>query len=138
MWFLLASAVFRDGLAGVFTFGGVLAASVFGFSAGEVIIFAIAANIVAGISTIAVGALDDRLGAKPVIITALIGLVISGLIIFFLHDGGQLVFFWTAGLGALPVRGPGAVGEPHVPRATHPLPVPVARCSACTRRPGGR
>jgi len=83
----------------------VLAASVFGFSAGEVIIFAIAANVVAGVSTIAVGALDDRLGAKPVIITALVGLVISGLIIFFLHDGGQLVF-WTAGLALCLFVGP--------------------------------
>ncbi|MFE6965046.1 MFS transporter [Agromyces sp. NPDC057679] len=105
VWFLLASAVFRDGLAGVFTFGGVLAASVFGFSAGEVIIFAIAANVVAGISTIAVGALDDRLGAKPVIMAALIGLVVSGFIIFFLHDGGQIVF-WTAGLALCLFVGP--------------------------------
>ncbi|WP_461472288.1 MFS transporter [Microbacterium sp. HJ5] len=105
VWFLLASAVFRDGLAGVFTFGGVLAASVFGFSAGEVIIFAIAANVVAGVSTIAVGALDDRLGAKPVIVSALIGLVISGLLVFFLHDGGQIVF-WTAGLALCLFVGP--------------------------------
>ncbi|RXZ49494.1 MFS transporter [Agromyces fucosus] len=105
VWFLLASAVFRDGLAGVFTFGGVLAASVFGFSAGEVIIFAIAANVVAGISTIAVGALDDKLGAKPVIMAALIGLVVSGLIVFFLHDGGQIVF-WTAGLALCLFVGP--------------------------------
>lgn len=105
VWFLLASAVFRDGLAGVFTFGGVLAASVFGFSPGEVIIFAIAANVVAGVSTIAVGALDDRLGAKPVIIIALAGLVVSGLAVFFLHDGGQLVF-WTAGLALCLFVGP--------------------------------
>lgn len=105
VWFLLASAVFRDGLAGVFTFGGVLAASVFGFSAGEVIIFAIAANIVAGISTIAVGALDDKLGAKPVIVTALIGLIVSGMIVFLLHDGGQIVF-WTAGLALTLFVGP--------------------------------
>ncbi|GAA1509675.1 UMF1 family MFS transporter [Agromyces terreus] len=105
VWFLLSSAVFRDGLAGVFTFGGVLAASVFGFSPGEVIIFAIAANIVAGISTIAVGTLDDRLGAKPVIMTALIGLVVSGLLVFLLHDGGQIVF-WTAGLALCLFVGP--------------------------------
>ena len=105
VWFLLASAVFRDGLAGVFTFGGVLAASVFGFSAGEVIIFAIAANVVAGVSTIAVGALDDKLGAKPVIVAALIGLIISGLLVFFLHDGGQIVF-WTAGLALCLFVGP--------------------------------
>ncbi len=105
VWFLLASAVFRDGLAGVFTFGGVLAASVFGFSPGEVIIFAIAANVVAGISTITVGVLDDKLGAKPVIVAALVGLVVAGLAVFFFHDGGQIVF-WTAGLALCLFVGP--------------------------------
>ena len=46
--FLIASALFRDGLVGVFTFGGILAQGTFGFSSGQVIIFAIAANVVAG------------------------------------------------------------------------------------------
>jgi UMF1 family MFS transporter len=105
IWFLLASAIFRDGLTGVFTFGGVLAAGTFGFSAGEVIIFAIAANVVAGLSTVAVGTLDDRVGPKPVIITALIGLVVSGMLVFLLHDGGQIVF-WTAGLALCLFVGP--------------------------------
>jgi UMF1 family MFS transporter len=105
VYFLIASAVFRDGLAGVFTFGGVLAASVFGFSPGEVIIFAIAANVVAGIATISVGALDDRVGAKPVIVTALVGLIVCGGLVFFLHDGGQIVF-WTAGLALTLFVGP--------------------------------
>ncbi|WP_130176751.1 MFS transporter [Cryobacterium sp. SO1] len=105
VYFLVASAIFRDGLAGVFTFGGVLAASVFGFSPGEVIIFAIAANVVAGIATISVGVLDDRLGAKPVIVTALVGLIISGSLVFLLHDGGQIVF-WTAGLALCLFVGP--------------------------------
>lgn len=105
VYFLVASAIFRDGLAGVFTFGGVLAASAFGFSAGEVIIFAIAANVVAGIATISVGVLDDRLGAKPVIVTALVGLIISGSLVFLLHDGGQIVF-WTAGLALCLFVGP--------------------------------
>lgn len=103
--FLAASAVFRDGLAGVFTFGGVLAAGTFGFSPGEVIIFAIAANVVAGVSTISVGLLDDRLGAKPVIIVALIGLVLAGLAVFVLHDGGQTVF-WIFGLALCLFVGP--------------------------------
>ena len=105
VYFLIASAIFRDGLAGVFTFGGVLAASVFGFSAGEVIIFAIAANVVAGIATIISGSLDDRLGAKPIIVTALIGLIVCGGLVFFLHDGGQIVF-WTAGLALCLFVGP--------------------------------
>lgn len=105
VYFLMASAVFRDGLAGVFTFGGVLAAGWFGFSAGEVIIFAIAANVVAGISTITVGLLDDKLGAKPVIMASLIGLVLAGLAVFFLHDGGAIMF-WIFGLALCLFVGP--------------------------------
>ncbi|GAA4168513.1 MFS transporter [Gryllotalpicola koreensis] len=93
IWFLLASAIFRDGLTGVFTFGGVLAQGSFGFSSGEVIIFAIAANIVAGISTIATGPLDDRVGPKPVIITSLVGLVVAGALVFALHSGGATIFW---------------------------------------------
>ena len=97
VYFLLASAIFRDGLTGVFTFGGVLAAGSFGFSKSEVIIFAIAANVVAGLSTVLVGTLDDRIGPKPVIMVALTGLVVTGLAIFVFHANGQTVF-WTAGL----------------------------------------
>ncbi|KQV06834.1 MFS transporter [Leifsonia sp. Root112D2] len=105
VFFLIASAIFRDGLTGVFTFGGVLAAGTFGFSAGQVIIFAIAANLVAGVATIAVGALDDRVGPKPVIVTSLIGLVVCGSLIFVFHDGGQIVF-WTFGLALCLFVGP--------------------------------
>ncbi|MDO9398197.1 MAG: MFS transporter [Herbiconiux sp.] len=105
VYFLVASAVFRDGLTGVFTFGGVLAAGSFGFSPGEVIVFAIAANIVAGISTMLVGLLDDRLGAKPVIIASLIGLLVCASFVFALHDGGQAVF-WTFGLALCAFVGP--------------------------------
>ena len=32
LWFLLAAAVFRDGLAGVFTYGGIIVRNTFGFS----------------------------------------------------------------------------------------------------------
>lgn len=97
VYFLLASAVFRDGLTGVFTYGGVLAAGTFGFSAGEVIVFAIAANVVAGIATIASGPLDDLVGPKPLIVVSLTGLVLSGLCVFAFHGGGQTVF-WIFGL----------------------------------------
>lgn len=97
LFFLIASAVFRDGLAGVFTFGAILAGTAFGFSAGSVMIFAIAANIVAGIATISFGALDDRFGPKKVIIFSLASMVVAGLGVFFLHSHGQIVF-WTLGL----------------------------------------
>ncbi|MBM7473591.1 MFS transporter [Subtercola frigoramans] len=105
VYFLIASAVFRDGLTGVFTFGGILAAGTFGFSAGEVIIFAIAANVTAGVSTVVIGRLDDRIGPKPVIVGALVGLVICGLAVFFLHDAGQTAF-WVFGLALCLFVGP--------------------------------
>src|SRR5690606_18163487 len=75
LMFLLASAVFRDGLAGVFTFGAIIAAQVFGFSSSEVLYFAVAANVVAGISTMLAGRLDDAFGPKRVIMFSLVGLV---------------------------------------------------------------
>jgi UMF1 family MFS transporter len=96
-WFLLASAVFRDGLAGVFTFGGVIAAVTFGFSPAEVLIFGIAANLGAGVSTILAGRFDDWFGPKRVIIFALGGLIVAGMALFFLRDAGTIPF-WIAGM----------------------------------------
>lgn len=95
--FLVASAVFRDGLAGVFTFGAVIASGTFGFGSSEVIVFAIAANVVAGICTISAGWLDDRIGPRRVVIGSLVGLVVAGTAVFVLHDAGQAPF-WIFGL----------------------------------------
>ncbi len=103
--FLLASAVYRDGLAGVFTFGAVIASGTFGFSASEVVLFAIAANVVAGVSTIAAGYLDDRVGPKAIITTSLVGLLVAGTAVFLLHDGGARVF-WVFGLALCVFVGP--------------------------------
>ncbi|WP_243061867.1 MFS transporter [Humibacter sp. RRB41] len=87
VWFLIASAIFRDGLTGIFTFGGVIASGTFGFSPSLVIYFAVAANLVAGIATIATGTLDDRFGPRRVIITSLVGLLVSGVAAFGLALG---------------------------------------------------
>ena len=97
LWFLVASAIYRDGLAGVFTYGGVIAQNTFGFTPGDVLIFAIASNVVAGIVTIASGRLDDRFGPRKVILGSLVILVVSGTLVFLLHAGGTTVF-WVLGL----------------------------------------
>lgn len=104
-WFLLSSAIFRDGLSGVFTFGGVLAAGTFGFSFNEVVIFGIAANLVAGISTMIAGRLDDWLGPKTVILGSLGGLVAVGVFLFFTRDMGAAAF-WVGGLILAALVGP--------------------------------
>lgn len=105
LWFLLASAVYRDGLAGVFTFGAIIAAVAFGFSDQGVMMFGIAANLVAGVSTMIAGRFDDRLGPRRVILVALSGIVLAGLVIVSLHGLGQVVF-WVCGLLLSALVGP--------------------------------
>lgn len=106
VWFLISSAIYRDGLAGVFSFGGVLAAAAFGFSPGQVLIFGISANVVAGFATIVFGRLDDKLGSRAVIVLSLVLMVISGMAVFLFHAGIDLgpiqldstKMFWIFGL----------------------------------------
>lgn len=97
VWFLLASAMYRDGLTGIFTFASVIAIAVFGFESTTVLIFGIVANLVAGLSTIVAGRLDDRFGARAVIVGSLVALVGVGSLVFLLRDAGPTVF-WIGGL----------------------------------------
>ena len=103
LWFLLSSAVFRDGLTAVFTFGGVIAAGTFGFTLTEVIVFAIVGNVAAGVGSLVGGRLDDRLGPKPVIVASLVGVLLAGTPLLFL-DGTAA--FWVCGLALCLFVGP--------------------------------
>jgi UMF1 family MFS transporter len=96
-WFLLASAVYRDGLSAVFTFGAVVAGIVFGFSFGDLVIFGIVLNLVAGVATILAGRLDDAFGPKRVILVSVFGLVLCTLAVFVLADLGATMF-WVVGI----------------------------------------
>ncbi|UTT69316.1 MFS transporter [Arthrobacter sp. DNA4] len=107
IYFLLASAVFRDGLAAVFTFGGIIAAGTFGFALSQVIFFAIFGNVVAAVGAMIGGFLDDKVGPKAVITGSLVGLLVAGSAILVLGNGNYSVFgmewagsttFWVFGL----------------------------------------
>ncbi|WP_235022428.1 MFS transporter [Amycolatopsis alkalitolerans] len=103
LWFLVASALYRDGLAAIFTFGGVVAAGTFGFSSSEVVIFAIAANLTAGLGALAGGRLDDRAGPKAVIVVSLAGLIVLGAALVVLPGKAT---FWVCGLALATFVGP--------------------------------
>jgi len=105
LWFLLASAVYRDGLAAVFTFGSVIAARVFGFGFTDLVVFGIVLNLVAGVSTILAGRLDDRFGPKSVILVAIGGIVACCLTVF-LGAGAGKALFWVAGIVLAACVGP--------------------------------
>ncbi|MBN9611567.1 MAG: hypothetical protein BGO26_10365 [Actinobacteria bacterium 69-20] len=94
-YFLLASALFRDGLAGVFTFGAVLAVQVYGFNPGDVLIFGVAANVVSALGAVTAGRFDDRIGPKTVITVSLIGMLAAGVVLLFVSGQGM---FWIFGL----------------------------------------
>src|SRR5699024_11742734 len=93
--FLVASAIFRDRLAGVFTFGAILAVTVYGLSAGDVLLFGVAANVISAFGALLGGFLDDRIGPKPIIIVSLLIMVVDVAILYFV-DGPQN--FWIFGL----------------------------------------
>lgn len=117
-WFLLASSVFRDGLSGVFTFGAIIAAQVFGFGFIDTVIFGIAANLIAGFSTMVAGRWDDRFGPKAIIVFALVGMVVAGLAVFFFADAGKIVF-WVFGLILCAFVGPAqSAGRSFLARVT--------------------
>lgn len=95
VWFLIASALFRDGLAAVFTLGAVLAVKVYGISAADVLVFGIAANVVSAAGALVAGRFDDRLGPKVVILSSLSGLVVTAGILLFVQGP---TMFWIFGL----------------------------------------
>lgn len=101
--FLLASAVFRDGLAGVFTFGAILAVRVYGIADSDVLLFGIAANVVAALGALVGGRFDDRTGPKAVIVASLAGMIVCGA--FLLVLSGPLMF-WIFGLALTVFVGP--------------------------------
>jgi UMF1 family MFS transporter len=95
VYYLLASAVFRDGLTGVFTFGAVLGVNVFGISRADVLLFGISANVVAAVGAVLGGLIDDRVGSKAVILTSLAAMIAVGVTLMALSGP---VAFWVCGL----------------------------------------
>lgn len=116
--FFLASAVFRDGLAGVFAYGGVLAMGTFGFSQGQVVVFAIAGNVVAALGALLGGRLDDRIGPLRVVIGSLAGLLCAAAPLLVLRGQG---WFWLFGLCLCAFVGPAqSAARTYLSRLTSP------------------
>jgi UMF1 family MFS transporter len=65
--FLAARMLYADGLGAVFAFGGIYAATVFGWGATELGLFGIILTIAGTIGAVLGGLLDDRSGSKAVI-----------------------------------------------------------------------
>jgi MFS transporter, UMF1 family len=95
VYFLIASALYRDGLAAVFAFGAILAVSVYGLAQDDVLIFGIVANVTAALGALILGRIEDRVGPKRIIMISLIGLISTCLILLFAQG---TTMFWIFGL----------------------------------------
>ena len=95
VYYLGASAVFRDGLTGVFTFGAVLGVNVYGVSQADVLLFGIAACVVAALGAVVGGRADDRVGSKRVIVASLAAMIVVGVVLMVLSG---VLAFWVCGL----------------------------------------
>jgi MFS transporter, UMF1 family len=95
VYFLIASALYRDGLAAIFSFGAILAVSVYGLAQSSVLIFGVIANITAALGALVMGAIEDRIGPKKVIMISLIGLITTAMILLFAQGA---TMFWIFGL----------------------------------------
>ena len=95
LMFLGASALFRDGLAGVFTFGAVIAVSVYDIATDDVILFGVAANVIAAAGAILAGRFDDRVGPRAVIVVSLVAMIVAGTVLLFVSGP---TMFWVFGL----------------------------------------
>ena len=67
--------------------------------------FGIGANLIAGVTTIIAGRLDDRVGPRAVIIASLSTIVVAGLAVALLHGLGNITF-WVFGLMLSAMVGP--------------------------------
>ncbi|SEH72747.1 MFS transporter, UMF1 family [Mycolicibacterium rutilum] len=103
VYYLIASAVFRDGLTGIFAFGAVLGVNVYGISGADVLLFGVSASTIAAIGAVIGGLLDDRFGAKPVIVVSLVAMIAVGITLMALD--GPLAF-WACGLALCLFIGP--------------------------------
>ena len=77
--FLLARMLYADGLGAVFAFGGIYAASVFGWGASELGLFGIILTLAGTIGAALGGTLDDHLGSKRVIGWALLLFILAAI-----------------------------------------------------------
>jgi UMF1 family MFS transporter len=77
--FLLARMIYADGLGAVFAFGGIYAATVFGWGATELGLFGIVLTVTGMIGAFLGGPLDDRIGSKRVIVFTLLLFIVGAI-----------------------------------------------------------
>lgn len=94
--FLIARMIYNDGLGAIFAFGGIYAATVFGWGSVELGIAGLIMLVFAGTGAMAGGWLDDHLGSKRTIRYALLLLILGAFGVASVGPDHVLFFIETA------------------------------------------
>lgn len=92
---LLARVFYNDGLSTIFAFGGIYAAGTFGMSFEEILVFAIAINVAAGLGALAFGFVDDRIGGKRTVLLSVAALTLATAVAVW---APTRAWFWASGM----------------------------------------
>ena len=93
--FLLARMLYTDGLTTLFAFGGIFAAGTFGMGARETLLLGIALNLTAGLGAAVFALIEDRIGARPVVLIAVAALAVLGMSLLLVRS---VQWFWVLAL----------------------------------------
>jgi UMF1 family MFS transporter len=101
--FLVARLFYTDGLNTLFAFGAIYAAGVHGMGMESILLFGIALNVTAGLGAAGFGLVDDRIGAKRVVMIALVSMIVLGTALL-LAD--SVAWFWVLAMALGIFMGP--------------------------------
>lgn len=110
LFFLLARMLYIDGLTAIFTFGGIYGASVFGWQAMELGIFGIVLTLTGVLGAIIGGLLDDKIGARNVIMASLL-VLLAGAFGILSIDKGHIFYTMEVAPKAAGSRPFSSIGE---------------------------
>ncbi len=94
--FLLARMLYTDGLTTLFAFGGIYAAGTFGMDARAVLLLGIGLNVTAGLGALGFAFLEDHIGSRVTVLTALAALTVLGSCLLLARSAA---LFWPLALG---------------------------------------
>lgn len=106
--FVLARLFYTDGLNTLFAFGAIYAAGVFGMGIDKILIFGIAMNVTAGLGAAGFALIEDRIGARRMVLAALLAMIVLGTGLLLATEE---VWFWVLALSLGLFFGPAQAGS---------------------------
>ncbi|MCH6258895.1 MFS transporter [Puniceicoccaceae bacterium K14] len=94
-WFLVARTFYNDGVVAIFSFGGIYATTVFGFSFEQLLYFGLALNVSSALGAFVFSFIEDRIGSRMTISISILGLLLVSIIVILIQSQSA---FWACSI----------------------------------------